>query len=93
MATEFVRADRQRLEVIAELHHRFHVEAESGKPIIALAAEIRLQEREFGLTPMDRRRLQWEVERGESAAQRTENRRKPVANPAKDPRSVLSVVA
>ncbi len=32
-----------------------------------LAAEIRLQCQRFGLSPIDRRRLQWEVARGEEA--------------------------
>lgn len=40
-----------------------------------MAAEIRLQRAEFGLTPLARRRLQWEVERGEEAAAKTEARR------------------
>ena len=93
MATEFLAADRKRLDVIAELHQQFALAAEQGGPITQLASEIRLQEREFGLTPMDRRRLQWEIERGETAAEQTEKRRKPKADPGKDPRSILSVVA
>jgi hypothetical protein len=37
---------------------------------VNLAAEIRLQRQCFGLTPLDRRRLQWEIERAEAAERR-----------------------
>lgn len=40
-----------------------------------LMGEIRLQEARFGCSPTDRRRLQWEVERGEEAEERTRTRR------------------
>ena len=44
--------------------------------MVKLASEIRLQEKRFGLTPMDRRTLQWTIEQGEKAAQATEGRRR-----------------
>jgi hypothetical protein len=59
-----------------------------------LASEIRLQEVRFGLSPVDRRRLQWEVEKGETAAERTQTRRsakRAPRRPVKDPRSVLKI--
>ena len=67
---------------------------QSGNP--KLLAEIRLQEARFGLSPIDRSRLQWEVQKGEEA----ERRRRPKAAaqsqdedaPAADPRNVLRVV-
>jgi hypothetical protein len=40
------------------------------------AAEIRIQDTEYGLTPMARRRLQWSIEQAESAEEKTEARRK-----------------
>ena len=54
---------------------------------IALAAEIRLQCAEFGLGPLPRRKLQWEVAHGEEAHQKTAQRRRPKA--ATDPRLTL----
>ncbi len=55
---------------------------------IAAMAEIRLQEQRFGLSPLDRSRLQWEVARGEEA-----DRRKPKPAPKRavglDPRGVV----
>lgn len=41
----------------------------------ALAAEIRQLLSQCGLTPMSRQALQWEIERGEGAAQSTAQRR------------------
>jgi hypothetical protein len=95
MAAEYLAADRQRLELVAELHQQFWNAVEDSEPVTKLAAEIRQQEVLFGLTPMDRRRLQWEVDKGEEAAKRTEERRKPAPqpDPAKDPRDVLKAVS
>ena len=58
-----------------------------------LAAEIRLQRQCYGLTPIDRRRLQWEIERAEDAQDRGK-RRRPAPQPSRqsDPRSVLHAV-
>ncbi|MEV6344142.1 hypothetical protein [Actinoplanes sp. NPDC051851] len=62
-----------------------------------LAAEIRQQRQGFGLTPIDRRRLQWEIERTDEAQDRGRRRRAAVpASPpkpaAEDPRAVLRSV-
>ena len=75
---------------LAELHHR-RWNATGDRAIRELAAEIRQQEVRFGLTPIDRRRLQWEVD-NESAQERTQmrrQRRRPVAG---DPRDVLKLI-
>lgn len=58
----------------------------------AVAGEIRQLLAQCGLTPMSRRSLQWEIERGESAAESTAQRRTkaaPVkkAEPRPDPRA------
>lgn len=100
MASEYLDADmRGGLFQLAYLHQLFWETADLGLAgagkLKELAAEIRLQEVRFGLSPIDRRRLQWEVEKGETAAERTQTRRvakkarsrKPVA----DPRSVLKI--
>ncbi|MFI1580026.1 hypothetical protein [Embleya sp. NPDC020630] len=91
MAGEFVdgRADIHGLYVLAVLVDEFWQDPSTG-----LAAEIRLQRQCFGLTPIDRRRLQWEIERGEDAQERTRRRRAqpaPAAAPT-DPRSALHAV-
>jgi hypothetical protein len=60
MAAEFVQADVHGLYRLAILVDRFW-----GTPTRDLAAEIRLQQAAYGLTPLDRRRLQWEIKRVE----------------------------
>ena len=62
MASEYLQADVHGLYRLAVL-----VDAFWKRPSEKLAGEIRLQQQCFGLTPIDRRRLQWEVERVEQA--------------------------
>ena len=87
MAEEFLEADRHalyRLAVLVDLFWR--------EPSKELGAEIRLEQQAFGLTPIDRRRLQWTVER-------EEERRRPHLAPEhqqaddEDPRKLLKMVA
>jgi hypothetical protein len=96
MASEFVGPDiRGGLYLLAELYQRRWSDADT-KTLVALASEIRQQEIRFGLSPIDRRRLQWEIEKGETAAERTTTRRRATKldEVAKtDPRSVLTLVA
>lgn len=89
MASEFLDADVHALFRLAVLVDQFWTE-----PSRELAAEIRLQQQCFGLTPIDRRRLQWTVDRGEAASVRTEQRRirRVQADSSKDPREVLKVI-
>ncbi len=70
MAPEFDGSDIHGLYLLATLVNAFWIE-----PSQALAAEIRLQRQCYGLTPIDRRRLQWEIERGEQAEASTQERR------------------
>ena len=65
MAEEYLDADLHGLYILAELVDRYWRE-----PSKELAAEIRLQRQCFGLTPVDRRRLQWEVQRVEPDSRR-----------------------
>lgn len=89
MAPEFDESDRHGLFLLAVLVDAFWVE-----PSKELAAEIRLQRQCFGLTPIDRRRLQWEIERTDEALDRGRKRRAAEPKPATrgraaDPRAVL----
>lgn len=101
MASEYLDADmRGGLFHLAYLHQLFWEAADLGfaaaNVLPKFAAEIRLQEVRFGLSPIDRRRLQWEVEKGEQAAERTKGRRqakKPKKEkPGGDPRAMLKAV-
>jgi hypothetical protein len=86
MAGEFLQVDVHGLYLLAEL-----VDAFWEEPSKEMAGEIRLQRQCFGLTPVDRRRLQWEIERVEEATQRKRRPAAPV-EPVDDPRSVLRIV-
>lgn len=94
MAPEYDDSDRHGLFALAALKNDFWL-AESPQARKDAAAEIRLQEQRFGLSPIDRRRLQWEIERTEEAQDRGQKRRK-AATPPKtekgDPRAVLKMV-
>lgn len=84
MRDEYLRADLDGLFALACL-----VDAFWRKPSPGLAAEVRMQRQCYGLTPIDRRRLQWEVVRAETA------RRRPAATrsaPVGDPRVALKAL-
>jgi len=83
MAEQYLRADRQALFRLAMLIDMFWRE-----PSKDLAAEIRLEQQAFGLTPLDRRRLEWSVEKLETvrAVKRTVQEK---AQGAEDPREAL----
>lgn len=87
MASEYLPTDADGLGRLALLVDDYY-----NAPSTKLMAEIRLQEARFGLSPVDRSRLQWEVQKGEEA----ERKRKPKApktNPHHaDPRGILGVV-
>ncbi len=90
MAPEFDASDRHGLFVLAVLVDDFWC-AGSAASHRDLAAEIRQQSQRFGLSPLDRRRLQWEVERSEEAQEKGARRRARSA-PASDPRSALKAM-
>ena len=87
MAGEYVKSDIHALYRLAYLIDRFWREGTKE-----LAAEIRLQQQSFGLTPIDRRRLQWEIEKSEEATTRRQRRRPASSEPVEDPRKALRVV-
>lgn len=85
MAPEYDHSDRHGLFVLAVLMDKFWTE-----PSTALAGEIRQQRTPFGLTPYDRRRLEWEIDRGDAAAEKTTARRAGRGPQAADPRKALA---
>ena len=87
MASEDLTADKHGLYVLAELIDQYW---RDPKP--STAAEIRLQRQCFGLTPIDRRRLQWEIQRGEEAEGKRKPEKPKLAPNADDPRAALKAV-
>jgi hypothetical protein len=85
MAARYLKADVHGLYVVLELVHKFW-----KRPGAWLAREIRQSMQAYGLNPLDRRRLQWEI-----AEPKDHGRRVPEAaeRPAEDPRKVLHMVA
>jgi hypothetical protein len=57
---------------------------------ITVMPEIRLQEQRFGLSPLDRSRLQWEVAKGQEAERKVQQQK--AKRPAGDPRAILMAV-
>jgi len=89
MAREFLDADmRGGLYLLAELH-QLRWTATSKTALLDAAKEIRLQEVRFGMSPIDRRRLQWEVARGEDAERRRSKPKRAKGKKGSDPRDVL----
>lgn len=92
MAPEFDDSDRHGLFTLAMLTDDFWT-ASSSRDRMNLAAELRQQGQRFGLSPIDRRRLQWEIERTEEAQAKGSKRRASAPMPAKsgtDPRATLT---
>ena len=89
MAPEYDDSDLHGLYVLAALVDDFW-----NNPSQQVAAEIRLQRQCFGLSPIDRRRLQWEIDRGDRAAATTQRRREARApqkvDTKNDPRALLA---
>ncbi len=87
MASEYLPTDMDGLARLAILVDEYY-----NDPNQKFLAEIRLQEARFGLSPVDRSRLQWEVQKGEEAERK---RRPPQRNhdpSTADPRGILGVV-
>ena len=85
MAEEYLRADEHALYRLALLIDNYWI-----KPSAGLASEIRLEQQAFGLTPLDRRRLEWSIEQVQAAQSRVQAKK---ANKRKareeDPRDAL----
>lgn len=88
MAGEFLDSDVHGLLVLAELEDEFH-KTTDVRVRLELVREIRLQRQAFGLSPIDRRRLQWEVKKVEDDKPKRRKRRK---DDEGDPRDYLRAV-
>lgn len=97
MSGQWHSSDEHGLIVLALLMQDFHT-ARSASARKEAATEIRLQRQSFGLTPYDRRRLEWTIATAEDATERGARRGrrttedKPAAektDPTEDPRLVL----
>ena len=87
MEAKFLKVDMHGLYMLAELVDRFW-----WAPSTALSAEIRQHRLAFGLTPIDRRRLQWEIEDDEPAAGRRDTPSDATPAASGDPRARLRAV-
>jgi hypothetical protein len=90
MAAEYHSSDRHALFILAALVDDFWLEPSNSK-----AAEIRLQRQAFGLTPYDRRMLEWTIETAEESKARGRQRtqqQSPPPSPGDDPRAALYAV-
>lgn len=76
MAPQYLDADVPGLVILATLTHSYWLGVAQGRMSKDLAGEIRLQRVDYGLTPIARRRLQWEIERAEDAADKGARRRR-----------------
>lgn len=86
MASQYLPTDVDGLGRLAMLVNRFY-----ENPHQMLLAEIRQQEARFGLSPLDRSRLQWTIAQADQA----EQKRKPPEAPKRasgDPRRILTQV-
>lgn len=88
MADEYLRSDVHGLYVLAELVDQFW-----RAPSVKLSGEIRLLGQCFGLSPIDRRRLQWEVARAQATDRRANAAAPSRARLVGDPRAVLHAVS
>ncbi len=86
VAENYLRVDRHGLFRLAVLVDKFWRDSDAGVGVREIGAEIRLQQQAYGNTPLDRTRLQWEVEHPDESdkAQGEDD-----APPVLDSRSVL----
>lgn len=96
MSSEYHESDRHQVIVLAMLMDDFFT-AETRGQRTNISAEIRQHRTAFGMTPYDRRRLEWTIEQAEGAkdsgAARRERRGSPQPKAGSDPRAALSIVS
>lgn len=92
MAPEWTKSDEHTLFLAARLMQQVWDDETSPASRVTSATESRHLLRECGLTPMSRRSLQWEIEKGETAEERTAQRRErsPRRPAAVDPRASMA---
>jgi hypothetical protein len=87
MASQYDTADVFQMVLLLDLVHEYwRLGPRDARTKILLAAEIRLQCQNFGLTPLDRSRLKWEIERADDASS-TGQRRRTASTGGTDPRA------
>lgn len=95
MSPEWDDSDIHNVIICAMLYNDIWT-AESAKERKDAAGEFRLQRKDLGLTPYDRRRLEWSIESAEESKDRGRQRRArstpATVDPAADPRNVLRAV-
>jgi hypothetical protein len=90
MSSEFHSSDIHGLYRLAQLVDNFWTDVDHQ---VGIGAEIRLAEGRYGLTPLDRRKLEWSIETAEKALDEGHKRRAtraPARAPADDPRLRLA---
>lgn len=88
MASQWLETDADALGRLALVWDSFY-----KAPSADALKEIRLQSALFGLSPLDRSRLQWEVSRGDEAEQKqTKRAESPRRTGMQDPRRLLVAV-
>lgn len=80
MRHEYTEADIHGLWMMAMIVNDFWL-AETQTARQSAAAEMRLQSTRFGLSPIDRSRLRWEIEKSDEAASKGDKRRAAVPAP------------
>lgn len=85
MASQYVEADVHGLIRMLILTDAFMRE-----PSVSVSAELRLLSQNYGLSPIDRRRLQWTVAKSEEAIEQVERKRARQGRVVNDPRGVLN---
>lgn len=97
MAPEFdLDADYRALVMLAEMWDDYYTLGDDTELSLDKKARLRTNlmglilrnEQRFGLTPLDRRRLQWEIDRGEEAEAKTRKRKNERVARAPDPAEV-----
>lgn len=88
MASQWLPTDVDGLGMLAVLYDDFY-----QHPHVDYVKEIRLQRQAFGLSPLDRSRLQWEVSKAEEAESKQQRRAvAPARRGSADPRTMLRAV-
>lgn len=87
MASQWLETDEDALGRLALLWDDFY-----KRPSADALKEIRLQSALFGLSPLDRSRLQWEVNRADESEQKQQRRAAPRRTGTGDPRAVLKAI-
>ena len=85
MATQWLPSDWRGVARLAVLWDEFY----KNPGNLDVMKEIRLQSPGYGLNPLDRSRLQWEVARTDEVVEKRQKAKEEPARPVADPRKVL----